>query len=254
MQNNFKRSFSIYDKTLSKQDDELSGELGVYLGGKKLVEVPGRNGYVYVRLRNNLNEVIQAFNDSVSAAYGLAVVIVRDGTKYRVKGRDTNRYNDWGTSAPYLPIHGNQHSFNPEAGGGGDPVWVYGKQFMPMNVIPSGTDGAVNVIFSMDYPYRKSDGSWTVFGATGTQNLVIHKPTDNQAIMGLIFVNPNTGNPEFLLNSGTYFAATITGTSRIVPYLPALTGTNYIPVYGVRLVSGTTVILWENLYDVRQFF
>ena len=113
------------------------------------VEVPNRNSFVYVRLRDNQNEVIQAYNNKVAASYNLPVVVERQNNRYVVVGVDTLRYqNNWNSFAPFLPIHGNAHSFNPETGGGGDVVWVYPRQFMPALIIPSGTNGGPNVFFA----------------------------------------------------------------------------------------------------------
>jgi hypothetical protein len=111
---------------------QISGSLGIPIGGQKLVEVPNRNSFVYVKLRDNQNEVIQAFNNKVAPSYGLPVIVERQHNRYVVLDVDTIRYqNDWNSFAPYLPRHGNTHSFNTESGGGGDIVWVHNRQFMP---------------------------------------------------------------------------------------------------------------------------
>lgn len=252
MNNKFRQTFSNYNKSLAKEETEISGELGIYLNGNKLVEVSNRSGFVYVRLRNSLSEVIQAFNDQVSATYGLPVIVVRDGTRYRVKGRDAQRYSDWGSSTSFVPIHANQHSFNPDGGGGGDLVWVYGKQMMPMNAIPSGTAGADGVVVN-SYQYKKTNGTILNIGLTGTQSMFAWKPTDNQAVMGIVYVDPNVGNPVFTFNTGTPFSASITGTEEVVPYYPTISNSSYLLIAGIRLVSGTTTIGWDNIYDLRQW-
>ncbi len=113
----------------------FSGVLGVTTNGENQVEVPGRNGFVWVRLRNQLNELIQAFNDTVSIVFDLPVDVEWDKlspTRYRVIGRDVGRYPDWGSSSTFEPVHSAQHSFNPAIGQtGGDIVWIYDQQFMP---------------------------------------------------------------------------------------------------------------------------
>ena len=138
-------SFRSFDKTTAKHKAMLSGTLGILVNGVETVEVPGRTGFVYVRLLDNLSELIQAYNGIVSPIYGLPVQVVRRNSRYEITGRDMGRYQNWGTT-PYLPIHGNQHSFNKDGAGGGDPVWVYEQQFMPLLVMPSGTSGGPNVI------------------------------------------------------------------------------------------------------------
>ena len=128
---------------------QILGTLGIPLGGSRLVEVPNRNSFVYVQLRSNQNEVIQAFNNKVAPSYGLPVMVQREGTRYTVLGVDTQRYqNNWNSFAPYLPRHGNTHSFDTDSGGAGDITWVYSKQFIPPLPIPSGSDGGPNVLIS----------------------------------------------------------------------------------------------------------
>lgn len=231
---------------------QITGTLGIPLGGTKLTEVPNRKSFVYVKLRDNQNEVIQAFNNKVAPGYGLPVVVERQNNRYVVIGVDTLRYqNNWNSFSPYLPRHGSSHSFN-EVGGGGDMVWVYPRQFMPALIIPSGSSGGPNVILS-SYTLKNADGSWKYVGITGTANLIPYKPTNNQAVMVLVYLDTISGNPYLMVGSGSYFAGNITGTPGILPYVPSITNINHIPLSAVRLVSGTSSLSWDNIYDVRQF-
>jgi len=93
-------------KTLNKtkQDEVLyiPGSLGMTINGERSVEVPSRAGFVYVRLRNDLSETVQAYNDKVSPVYNLPVVVVRDKTNknyYTIYGKDTGVYTNWGSTA-----------------------------------------------------------------------------------------------------------------------------------------------------------
>lgn len=243
-------SLKSYDNSLKKQETQYSGILGLTIDGSRKVNIPSRAGFVYVRLRDNLSEVVQAYNDKVSPAYGLPVIIQRTGNRWMVVGKDTNRYETWGTSAPFLPAHGSQHSFNRDVGVGGDTVWVYPDQFMPLLVYPSGTAGSTNLMVA---PYLlKRDTDFIYAGNTGTQNLVMYKPADSQAILGLVVLNIDTGNPEILIASGTPISASLTGTSAIAPYIP-YPASHQEPLYAFRLVSGTSYLTWDNLYNARQF-
>lgn len=242
--------FDKYDSGTQKEVTTYSGLLGLAIGGQKQVNVDSRPGFVYVRLRDNLSEVLQAHNDKVSPIYDFPVVIQRNGNRWVVVGKDTNRYDTWMTSAPFLPKHGNQHSFDRDLGTGGDPVFVYPDQFMPLLVYPSGTYGA-SMLLIAPYVLRRED-DFIYVGNTGTQNLLSYKPTDNQAILGLITLNTDSGNPEVLIASGTPIAGGITGTAGILPYLPFPSSTQE-PLYAFRLVSGTTSVNWPNLYNIRQF-
>lgn len=242
-------------KRNTKQETPLiTGILGIPLGGKRLVEVPNRKPYVYVRLRNNQNEVIQAFNNQVAPSYNLPVIVERQGNRYSVISVDTQRYeNNWTSFAPFLPRHGNTHSFDPEGGGGGDIVFVHTRQFMPMLAIPSGSSGGPNVVLS-SYVLKRDDNTWVYVGNTGTQNLTPHNPTGSSAVMALVYLDATNGNPGFLIGSGSYFSNTITGTNQVVPYIPNITNpSTQIPISAIRLVSGTSAISWDNIYDVRQF-
>jgi len=234
---------------------QISGSLGIPIGGQKLVEVPNRNSFVYVKLRDNQNEVIQAFNNKVAPSYGLPVIVERQHNRYVVLDVDTIRYqSDWTSFAPYLPRHGNTHSFDTENGGGGDIVWVHGRQFMPSLIIPSGTLGAPNVLMS-GYSLKNVNGSWKFTGNTGTQNLTPYKPvTGTQAVMVLVYLDTVSGNPYLMVGSGSYFPSTLTGTAQVLPYVPSVTNPAHIPLSAIRLVTGTSAIGWNNIYDVRQYY
>jgi hypothetical protein len=245
---------AVGELDIRKKDEEyeIPGALGFLLNGEQTVEVPTRDSFVFVRLRNNNNELIQAFNDQVSPVYDLPVLVVRDTVdkgRYKVVGRDLGQYSNWGSSTPYLARHGNQHSFNPDSGGGGDIVWVFGRQFMPLLGYPSGSSAAGGIII---HSYTYYDGSsWNYVGNTGTVDLTTYKPTGSNARIVLVYIN-ESGNPDY--RAGSFFDESITGTAEIVPYIPnPPTGTAF-PVSAVRLVSGTSTISWGNLYDVRPFY
>lgn len=246
-------SLKKYDKTKAKRDIYISGELGISLNGQKLVEVPNRKGFVYVRLKDNTSELIQAYNASVSPIYGLPVLVVRSVGVYKVVGRNVDRYqNVWG-NAPYLPKHGAQHSFNPDINIGGDIVWVYSPQFMPLLGYPSGTSGSPRLTVA-PYIVRGLDGAWKYAGNTGTPDITPYLPTTgSRAVMGLVYLDTVSGNPYLLINSGTYIDSSLTGSNQIVSYIPQVTNPNWIPIAGIRLLSGTTQLSWNNVYDVRPF-
>lgn len=243
-------------KQQTKQEvPQIAGVLGIPLNGQKRVEVPGRNSYVFVRLRSNQSEVVQAFNNKVSPAYNLPVLVERDGNRYVVASVDTKRYeNNWNSQSAFLPRHGNTHSFDIESGGGGDIVWVYPRQITPILAMPSGSSGAGNVIIN-PYILRNNDGTWRHVGNTGTANITQYNPTgSNDAIIALIYLDALSGNPYLLINSGTVFSNTITGSSQLVSYIPAITNqATQIPLAAIRLITGTRQISWDNIYDVRQF-
>ena len=247
---NYTSAFSQFNDEVSKSVPRYSGKLGLAIGGSKVVNLPNRGGYVYVRLRDNLSEVVQAFNDKVSPVYDFPVLIERKGNRWYVVGRDDERYESWGTQAPFLPQHGDQHSFNRDGNGGGDPVLVYPDQFMPLLVYPSGTAGAGMLMVAPYILQRENDFEYV--GNTGTQNLLVYKPTNSNAIIGLVGLDKVTGNPTVLIASGTPMSGSITGSAMVANYAP-YPPSNVEPLYLFRLLSGTTAITWSNLYNARQF-
>lgn len=233
------------------RDVYISGLLGAQINGSERVEVPNRAGYVYVRLHSNLSEIVQVYNDKVSLVYGLPVLVIRDDvdtTRYRIYGRDTGAYENWQSSTSYIPIHGNQHSFNPSTLGGGDVVWVYDRQIIPALVYPSGTYGASMVLIAPDLIWHNS--AWMAVGGTGTASLLSYKPTGSTASLLLISLDGN-GNPKTTLASSA-ISASVTGGSALLTYLPDPDNVD-LPLAMVRLVSGTSTILWDNIYDLRSF-
>lgn len=186
----------------------FSGTLGITTNAENQVEVPGRPGYVWVQLRNQLNETIQAYNESVSPVFSLPVLVEYDKDnpiRYKVRGRDIGRYTVWVTTnaagdtvsntSPYLPAHGASHSFNKLTGvGGGDVVWVYGDQFIPWLVTPSGSAGSLSVSVQPSAYYYDQQFRWA--GGTGIAGFDALYPTgSSNARMLLIYLDPDTGNP-----------------------------------------------------------
>ena len=228
---------------------EVPGSLGITIGGTRLVEIPNRPGYVYVRIRDQLSEVVAAYNDQVSPIYDLPVLITRERTnrnRWKIKGRDLGRYEGWGSTA-FLPNHHDQHEFNPIAPGG-DVVWVYAQQIMPLAATPSGSSGAMSLIVKDFTYYRNSD--WKYFPDTSTASFTPYKPTGSSAVMVLLYLNTSD---NLAYADGVEFAIT-TGTANIVPHIPDEPADCFIPIAGIYLLSGTSALTWDNIYEARPFF
>jgi hypothetical protein len=240
------KSLNRLDTIKQNSPIEFPGILGTQFKGQTLVEVPNRAGYVYVRLRSNTNEVIQAYNGQVSPVMGLPVIVVRDSTnnRYIVKGRDLGQYSIW--SGSYQPVHGAQHSF-PDNGWGGDIVWVYGRQFVPLSVSPASGSSGGNYVFVNPYVYY-IDGVWDYAGGVATGNLLGNKPTGSGAVPILIYLDC-TGTVQTLV--GSNFDEADTTIQLMLPHLPALPDACSVPLGVVRLVSGTSAISWNEIFDLR---
>jgi len=120
---------------------------------------------------------------------------------------------------------------------------------MQLSVYPSGSYGADGVLI---YPYTfYRNNTWHYAGGTGTASFLPYKPTGSaNAKMVLVYID-NNDNPAYTV--GNEFSATLTGTVQVYPYIPAVPITSGIPLAGIRLVSGTSVILWDNIYDLRPW-
>jgi len=103
MNNKLFKQFKKYSKDRPQEKQEIAGILGLPVTSKTVL-VPGRAGYVYVRLRNT-NEIVQVFNDKVSAVYDLPVLLNWVGGIYKITSRDSKRYASWGASSSFLPEH-----------------------------------------------------------------------------------------------------------------------------------------------------
>lgn len=228
----------------------ITGELGIPLGGQKIVDVPNRNGFVYVRLKSNTSEVIQAYNSEVSTIYGLPVLVARQGNIYKVIGRNLDRYRDW-SDIPYLPKHGGQHSFNFGLGMGADVSWIYSQQFMPLLSYPSGTQGSMSL--ALEPHFYEWNGQWRYAQNTGTPSYTPYLPTiTGSARMVLSYLDPSDNSIKLV--AGTPFSNTITGSAQLAQYIPDIPRSVGIPLAAVRLVTGTTAIGWGNIYDIRDFY
>jgi hypothetical protein len=228
---------------------EVPGSLGITKGGTRQVEVSGRDGYVYVRIRDQLSEVVQVYNDQVSPVYDLPVIITRNRTdmnRWRIKGKDLGRYGNWGSTA-YLPNHAGQHSFDPDAPGA-DLVWIYSRQFMPLAPTPSGSSGAMSLIVK-DFTYE-DDSVWHYFPDTTTSSFVSYKPAGSNAAMVLLYLK-DTDVLGYL--KGSEFAI-VTGSANLVPHIPTSPADCLFPIAGIYLVSGTSHLDWDNIYDARAFY
>lgn len=252
-----------FRKLSHAENKDLYAELGVIQGGTQVMTVPNRNGYVYARLRSNINEFVQAYNETVTEVYyGTPVVLRREGNRYVVVGLDNQRYAQRATQDTSDGVqrqilahrHGSSHSFDDQRvakNGGNDISWIYSRQFMPLLAHPiSYTSDSLYLVNGIT---RNYDGEWTYAGGTGTVGLSQYRHVSG-SIFGLLALDTETGNPRIYINSGTYLSAPVTGTSQIIPYLPVVEDRRYLPITAFKIDTGSTSIGWEDLYDARPFY
>lgn len=252
-----KRRFQKVVKIFSGVKEDVvtlyPGLLGLKIGGQKTIEVSGRSGYVYIRLLNNLNEVIQAYNDQVpvnDSMYDLPVLVRRDKTdkgKWYVYGKDTGRYSNWGGFS-YLPTHGDTHSFD-ESDVGIDITYVHNKQFMPHLVYPTSSTGSATVDL-YPYPYYGPDGNWHYAGQQTITGLLDYVPsTTGTAQILLIYFD---GNDTPLIATGSSVSSDVTNVQTLLNALPSLPTSTSDPIALVKVNNNTTTFGWDNVIPLRQ--
>jgi hypothetical protein len=256
-----KKLNEVLGETLSRKQDrpmEQPALLGAYINGQKTIAVSGRPDFVWCRIAGNTSQQVRAFNQhagGVGHHFDLPIIIIRDSVNpdvWKVAGRDIRKYGDWGASgnqpysSPYLPPHGNDHSFSSQSGMGIDPVWVFKRQLMPMLPHPHPT-GSMSIDIGSDFYYFEGTYRW--FASTGTASLASHLPTG--AANGrfvTVYIDGNTGNPSYL--DGPEFNALV---PPIDPgeFIAVPSGNQGVPVAAVFLLTGSSRIGWGEIFDLR---
>lgn len=235
-------------------EEEPSGELGIPLGGSKVVDVPTRPGYVYVRLKGNTSELIQAYNNTVPSIYDYPVRVRRNGNTYTIIGKDQNKWsnvgNGGGGAISPLPRHGGQHSLNPELGMGADVSWIYSRQFMNQLAFPSGSS---SMMLTLEPWFYEKDGQWAYSQSTGTPSFAPYVPTvTGSARMALLYINKNTNALE--IAAGAMFSGGINNPATLAGFIPDVDRDYAMPLAAVKLTTGTTFLDWGKIYDMRDFY
>lgn len=246
----------FYDRKVDVQE-LLYGELGIPINGVKKVDVPGRAGYVYVRLRGNASELVQAYNATVPSKYDYPVIVSRKKSTYSILGRDQGKFGNMGNSGNAvsttgytpLPNHGGQHSFNPDLGMGADTTWIYSRQFMSNLIYPSGT----SMMLAVNPTFYEWNGQWKYTQPSGTPDLSPYVPTiTGSARMVLLYADGNTG--AIKVAGGVGFSGGINNNLELAPFIPDVDRNTSIPLAAVKLGTGTTSIDWSDIYDMRDFY
>lgn len=252
MNSRFLNALQLQRGKVEPHNPMIAGTLGLTVNGQALVEVPDRPSYVYVQVRSSQAEVIQAFNQTVSPVFNLPVFIQWQGNRYVVVERDTMRYSNWQDYSAYLPRHASTHE---KIGSAGDVVFVSQDQFLPLLPQPSGSNASPNIIIN-DYSLMTTTGSFQYFPPTTSANLTVWKPSSpTGSIMVLVMLDEQTSSLSYLVGSGSVFGNWLTGTNDILPFVPSVPDiSRYLPLAAVRLTSTTTVLTWDNIYDLRPIY
>lgn len=251
---NLKRSLKKYSRQKENRVEELFGELGIPLSGTKVVDVPTRPGYVYVRLKGNTSELIQAYNSTVPSIYDLPVRVRRNRNTYVIMGKDQVKWSNTGNGdnvfVSSLPRHGGQHSLNPEFGMGADVSWIYSRQFMNQLAFPSGTS---SMMLTLEPWFYEKDGAWGYSQNTGTPSFAPYVPTvTGSARMALLYLNRTTNALEIV--AGGLFSGGINDRAVLAGFIPDVDRDYAMPLAAVKLTTGTSSLDWYDIYDMRDFY
>jgi len=227
--------------------DIISGSLGRYnQSGVKEIAVPGRAGFVWVRVRGQTSEVVQAFNDAVGLFFDLPVLMIREPTApryYRVISRDIGLYQAWAASG--IAYHGDQHSFADPTFAGRDIVYIFKRQMaQPLLCRPQANQN-MTVYVEADYYFAQGDTRYWAGGSS--PDFTSLKPT---AGFRFVTVYLRISDASIQLLPGDSFSV-IPGGSPSISNIPEPDPTVGIQLASVLLDLTTTSIGWGNLYDLR---
>lgn len=240
----------------TKQDNQpyLGGLLGTYINGSKVVRVPNQPGYVYVRLGGQYNEIITAFNNSVSEVFDLKVIVTIKPSNpgiYVIDGLDIEQYattvNSNGNGASsYLPHHGGTHSF----GIGVDPVFIYKRQMMqPMGTHPT---NPISNHLTVEGDYYIWQNTVKYFPGANTVSFLPAKPASpNFGRYITVYLDGSSNSLGYITGSDfSVFPFLATGIANYIPVPAANVG---IPLAAIFLNSGSSTFDWGSIKDIRTF-
>lgn len=225
----------------------IPGLLGTMVGGVPVVDVVGRAGYVWVRLRGNQSDLVVAYNDAVLPQYGLAVTLeqdAKDPTIYVVVGRDVDLYRNWG--AQPVSKHSDQHRFR-----GGDTAWIESQQIMPLLLRPSAPQSMAAYVEKGMYAYAEHFHWWPGSGTVSFNDTnAFITGGINYGSMMTVFLDMNAGAIGYL--TGTPFDYAFENDYYKHVVFP--TGTNQLPVGAILVKKGAALFGWDEILDLRVFF
>ena len=238
-----KRSFD----TKANQETRVPAVIGkLSATGAQLVNNPNRPNYIYVRLRGNDAEVVDALNDTVGAQYDLHIWVKWDDSTrtWKVIERDSTKSAWWGGSSG-LKKHGKDHSFdNPS--NVYDPVFVYKRQMaQPLQGHPTSPE-SMSVYVEPDFYYWS--GAFKYFAGGTSAVLTASLPGPAEARFVTVYLRGNDGTIQTI--NGATFPAAASGIT-VASYITAVDPAIGIPLLAVYLPGTTLSISWPNCYDIR---
>jgi hypothetical protein len=174
-------------RTFSGKQNKARPEFGVIGDGQGLVEVPGSNNLVYVRIGNRVQKIK---NVRVAAKYGETVSIgidPNDPGKRQVLSVCTSQNDAAGISVDGTgPAPAKRYEWMAN-GGGQDPLYVHLRQFRPLRISCAG-----GLYVSIQRGFIKSNSGIWLLVPYQTINMASHLPTTaGKALLALVTVDQN---------------------------------------------------------------
>lgn len=236
-----------------KQDkpERIHGKIGFRDDlGNKIISVPNKNLFIYVRVRGRIEEVIEALNDKVALAYDRPVILDLDETSgryYKVVEVDRSKYQDWDNVNPGMAPHGPQHSFNTNYVEGLDVVWVYKRQIVqPMLCRPTQPTRDMTVYVESDYYYDQ--GSLRLFAGETTTDLTPYRPAAANDARFVLVCLDTVANALTIISGVTFDTLYVTN---LLSYLPSTSLSSIVPIAAILVRGTTTTIGWAEIWDLR---
>jgi len=232
-----------------KQDKDIlvPALLGVYKSGNQTIQVADRPDFVWVRLRGNSSEVVQAFNEKVGLHFDLPILVLRDenfNDRWVVHGRDIAQYSNW-EGAAYGHAHATSHSFAGADYCASDIVWTNKRQYMPLLPRPEAS-GTMGIWIESDFYYF--DGRYHWWPGSGTASLSGFLPTGGMSARYVtVYIDVN-GNPASL--AGPEFDKVYPGDP--ADYISIPDPDDGVVVAAVLMMTGTSAIGWGEIFDLRN--
>lgn len=240
---------SILENKVDKPQ-QLYGTLGIYNNGNEVVIVPNRAGFVYVRLSGSDSEIVEAYNDVVPSKFNLEVLVeVQKNKTFKVIGANTALYQSTKNQSYIVAKHSWTHTFgySPE-NTGSDPILIYKRQMLqPLGVTPSVSPMQVQV-WGDFYSWNSQIAN---FPDTMSSDLSAYKPTGSiNARYVTIYLDGDTNSLGYRVGDEFINNFYVTG---VLGYIPEIDPVEGIPLAAVFLTTGTSVIDWNNIRDIRNF-
>ena len=240
-----------FQEVLSRYQEALPTWPALTADAQGTLHVAGRPGWIHVRIGNDKIPA-QAFNAQVGDYVDYPVIVGYSQEQPDLFQVLSARFVYAGADSgddllPQVVAHHRTHEFRRDGSGGGDTVWVQKQQIVPLQVSPT-TPSSMMVVVAADW-YAWESG-WRYFPGAVSADLSGYVPNAAAAArFVLISIDGLTNLLQY--TPGDTFSILLPPAKLDDQLPPPPAGS--VPAGAVYLVSSTTSLDWDNLYDIRLF-